>query len=147
MKVTKLPLETDVLPCVRFHPMLIAVTVLFLLPCSLLYAAWRHYLRGEGGTQTPKWRAYCGKAALITAVASTLPELMFFFSWFHNGGSPHGMVPSPGIWRFVGRISFWTLIGSVFLSAFGKGKWRLLRPAWAASDLLVACVVLMLERD
>jgi hypothetical protein len=127
--------------------MFIVVMVLFLLPCSLLWTGWRHYFRDAAETQIPKWRAYCGKAALMTAVASTLLELMFFFSWFHNGGSPHGMMPSPGIWRFVGRISFWALVGSVFLSAFGKGKWRLFVPAWAASYLLVVYVTFMLERD
>jgi hypothetical protein len=127
--------------------MFIVVMVFFLLPCSLLWTAWKHSVRYAGETKIPTWRAYCGHAALILAVASTLLELMFFFSWFHNGGSPHGMMPSSGVWRFVGRISFWALIGSVLLSAFGKGKWRLFVPAWAASYLLIVYVTFMLERD
>jgi hypothetical protein len=81
------------------------------------------------------------------AICSTLFELIFFYSWFHNGGSPHGLMPSPGIWKFVGRISFWTLVGSVVLSAFGKGRWRLLIPAWAAACLFVDYLILMLEMD
>ena len=127
--------------------MFIVVTVLFLLPCSMLWIAWRRYIGDGGWTQIPKWRAYCGEAALIVAVISTLMELAFFFSWFHNGGSPHGMLPSPGIWKFVGRISFWALVSSVFLSALGKGKWRLFLSAWAASYLLVACMTFALEMD
>ena len=127
--------------------MSIVVMVLFLLPCSLLWTAWRRWLRDANGTSVPTWRAYCGKAALITAVASTLLELVFFFSWFHNSGSPHGMMPSPGIWKFVGRISFGALIASVFLSALGKGRWRMWVPAWAASYLFVVYVTFMLERD
>jgi len=37
---------------------------------------------------------YCSKAALIIATCSSLLELVFFFSWFVNRGSPHGMFPS-----------------------------------------------------
>ena len=85
--------------------------------------------------------------ALILAVCSTVLELIFFYSWFHNGGSPHGWMPSPGIWRFVGRISFWTLVGSVVLSFFGKGRRRFLIPAWAVAYMLVVCLIFMLEMD
>jgi hypothetical protein len=56
-------------------------------------------------------------------------------------------MPSPGIWKFVGRISFWALVGSVALTTFGKGKWRLLIPAWVAAYLFVAYLVFMLEMD
>jgi len=125
----------------------IVALLLFLLPGSLLWVAWTRSIRNAAETQIPKWRDYCGKAALIIAICSSLLELVFFFSWFHNGGSPRGMMPAPGVWRFVGRISFWALVVSVFLSAFGKGRWRLFVPAWAASYLLVAYVVFMLERD
>jgi len=125
----------------------IVALMLFLLPCSLLWLAWTRSRRTSAETQIPKWRDYCGKTALVLAVCSSLLELVFFFSWFHNGGSPHGMMPAPGIWKFAGRISFGVLVVSVFLSAFGKGGWRLFVPAWAASYLLVAYVVFMLERD
>src|SRR5215813_5348293 len=127
--------------------MFIAALILFLLPCSLLWAAWKRYLRSAAGPQIPLWRTYSGKAALLVATFSTLLELIFYFSWFHNGGSPHGLLPKPGIWKFVGRISFWALVASVFLTVFGKGKWRLLIPAWAASFLLVAYLISALEMD
>jgi hypothetical protein len=90
---------------------------------------------------------YFSNAALILAICSMLLELIFFYSWFHNGGSPHGLMPLPGIWKFVGRISFWTLVGSVGLSMFGKGRWRLFMPAWAAACLFVDCLIFILEMD
>ena len=34
-------------------------------------------------------------------------------------------MPSPGIWKFVGRIAFWTFAVSLVFTAFGKGKWRI----------------------
>jgi hypothetical protein len=127
--------------------MFLTTLVLFLLPSSLLWAAWKGFGRATRKTPSPKWRQYFGIAAIVLALCSTVLELVFFYSWFHNGGSPHGMMPSPGIWKFVGRISFLALLGSVALSAFGKGKWRLLIPAWAASFLFAAYAIFMLERD
>ena len=121
--------------------------VLFVLPCSLLWAAWRRFARSASEAPPPRWRAYCGKAALVLAICSTLLELVFFYSWFHNGGSPHGMMPSPGIWKVVGRISVCTLVASIVLSAFGKGRWRLFIPAWAAAYAFVVYVTFMLEMD
>ena len=118
--------------------MLIATLVLFLLPCSILWIAWRRSVAIGSEINSPSWRMHRGKAALILAGVSTLLELVFFFSWFHNGGSPHGMMPSPGIWKVVGRVSALVLVGSVILSAFGKGKLRLLILGWAGSLVLVA---------
>ena len=124
--------------------------VLFLLPSSLLLAAWAW--RGselearEGMSQD--WRAYCSTAALVTAGCATLLELAFFFSWFHNGGSPHGMtMPSAGPWKFLGKIAACVLVACVVLSAFGKGNWRLLILAWAASLAFVAYAIFMLDLD
>jgi hypothetical protein len=56
-------------------------------------------------------------------------------------------MPSPGIWKLVGRISFWVLIGSVVLSMFGRGRWRFLIPAWAAASLFVDYLVFILGMD
>jgi hypothetical protein len=126
----------------------IVTLVLFLLPCSILWVAWKRSAIIANETGTPSWREYFGKAGLTVAVFSTLLELIFFFSWFHNGGSPHGMLPSPGLWKFSGRIAFLVALpASVVLSSFGKGKWRLLILAWAGSLVLVAYVIFMLERD
>jgi hypothetical protein len=57
------------------------------------------------------------------------------------------MMPSPGIWKFIGRIAFWTFLTSILLTLFGKGKWRVLVSAWAASLCLVVPLIFVLERD
>src|SRR5262245_30535610 len=54
----------------------IVTVVLFLLPCSLLLEAWRHYIRNTVETPTHGWRIFCGKAALILAICSMLLELV-----------------------------------------------------------------------
>jgi hypothetical protein len=76
-----------------------------------------------------------------------LLELIFYFSWFHNGGSPHGLMPAPGIWKFVGRIAFWIFVVSLVLTAFGKGKWRIYIPVWAVSYAFVVYMISALEMD
>jgi len=125
----------------------IVTVVLFLLPCTLLWAAWRRYIRNTVETPAPRWRTYCGRVALILAIGSMLLELVFYYSWFHNGGSPHGLMPSPGIWKFVGRIAFWTFAVSLVLTAFGKGKWRIFIPIWALAYAFVVYMILILEMD
>jgi hypothetical protein len=125
----------------------IVTVVLFLLPCSLILAAWRRYIRSAAEAAAPNWRTHCGKAALILAVCSMLLELVFYYSWFHNGGSPHGMMPSPGIWKFVGRIAFWTFAVSLVFAAFGKGKWRIFIPVWALAYAFAVYMIFMLEMD
>lgn len=127
--------------------MSIVAFVLFLIPSALLVAAWRRFIQGASDAQTPRWRSYSGAGALALASLATLLELIFFFSWFHNGGSPHGMSPSPGIWKFVGRIAFWMFLGSVTLAFFGKGRWRILISAWVVSLCLVVPLIFALEMD
>jgi hypothetical protein len=125
----------------------VATIVLFFLPGSLLLAAWRGSAQYAREGTLHDWRSYCGTVALVFASCATLLELAFFFSWFHNGGSPHGLMPFPGSWKVSGRIAACTLISSIALSAFGKGEWRLLILAWAASLAFVAYAIFMLERD
>jgi hypothetical protein len=125
----------------------IVTMVLFILPGSLLWAAWRRYIRNTVETPTPSWRTYCSKAVLMLAICSMLLELVFYYSWFHNGGSPHGLMPSPGIWKFVGRMAFWTFVLSLVLTTFGKGKWRILAPVWALAYAFVVYTIHMLEMD
>ena len=57
------------------------------------------------------------------------------------------MMPSPGLWKFLGKIAACILGASIVLSAFGKGKWRLLILAWAASLAFVVYAISMLEMD
>jgi len=127
--------------------MFIATIVLFLVPSALLAAAWRRYLRNARDTPMSTWRAYCGVAALLFAGCSTILELVFFFSWFHNGGSPHGMLPASGIWKFVGHIALWAFVASIVLTLFGKGRWRILIPAWAVSVCVAELLIFALEMD
>ena len=121
--------------------------VLFLLPFSLLWIAWRRSDRNERETNPPNWRVYFNKAALSVATFSTLLEMAFFFSWFHNGGSPHGMTPPPGLWKALGPVAIWSLVASVILGAFGKGKWRLMFLAWVVAYGFVMYAIFMLEMD
>ena len=127
--------------------MFIVASVLFLLPVSLLAAAWRRYFRAADTTRIPEWRSYFGVVALVLASLATVLELIFFFSWFHNGGSPHGMMPSAGIWKFIGRIAFWTFLTSILLTFLGKGSWRILVSAWVVSLCLVVPLIFALEMD
>jgi hypothetical protein len=83
----------------------------------------------------------------VAAACATLLVLVFFFSWFYHGGSPHGATPSSGRWRFAGRIGAYLLIASIVLSAFGRGKWRLFILGWAASLAFVSYAILMLDMD
>jgi hypothetical protein len=71
----------------------------------------------------------------------------FLLFLFHNGGSPHGMMPSPGLRKVVGRIPAWALFASVALGVFGKGKPRLLNLAWAVALAFVRYAIFMLEMD
>ena len=59
----------------------------------------------------------------------------------------HGLMPSPGIWKFVGRIAFWTFSVSLVFAAFGKGKWRIFIPIWAVAYAFVVYMIAMLEMD
>jgi hypothetical protein len=125
----------------------IVTIMLFLLPCSLLWVGWRALATTATEGTTPGWRMYCTVAALIIASCATLLELVFFFAWFQNGGSPHGMMPSPGLRKVVGRIPAWALFASVALGGFGKGKPRLLNLAWAVALVFVRYAIFMLEMD
>jgi len=127
--------------------MLIVTIVLFLLPGSLLWATWRRSTSNAREDTASGWREYCGTAALIAASCATLLELAFFFSYFHKGGSPHGMMPSPGLWSVLGKIAGWTFVGGVVLGTLGKGRWRLMYLAWAVALPFVAFALFMLERD
>ncbi len=121
--------------------------VLFFLPCALLWAAWRRGLKGGQQSPQPNWRVYCVNAALIIASCAMLAIMGFVVSWFHNGGSPHGLAPAPGLWKSLGPIFTWTLIASVILAILGKGKARFLVLGWAAAVVFALAMVFILEMD
>jgi|ERR1700687_4642517 len=127
--------------------MYVVVAVLFILPSALLGAAWKNGLRIGEDSSRPNWRRYSLYAALTVASCSTLASLGFFVSWFHNGGSPHGLSPSPGLWKSLGPIFTWTLVTSVLLAILGKGKPRFLVLGWAAAVVVAMALIFMLEMD
>jgi hypothetical protein len=127
--------------------MYVVVGLLFIVPSALLGAAWRSVLRVGEESSRPDWRTYSLYAALTAASCSTLASAGFFLSWFHNGGSPHGLTPSPGLWKSLGPIFRWTFVTSVLLAISGKGKPRFLVLGWAAAVVVAMAMVFMLEMD
>jgi hypothetical protein len=127
--------------------MYIVASVLFLIPSSLLWVAWRRSSKGSQKSHHRSWRMYCINAALLVAGTATLTSIVFAFSWLLNGGSPHGMDASPGLWKSLVPIIKWTLITSVAFAAVGKGKGRFLVLAWAVADVFAIAMVNILQMD
>jgi hypothetical protein len=100
-----------------------------------------------GDESSPSWRTYSLYAALTAASFSTLAIVGFFVSWLHNGGSPHGMNPSPRVWKSLGPVFSWTLATSVLLAICGKWKTRLLVLGWSAAAVVATALVFILEMD
>jgi hypothetical protein len=120
------------------HSLCIVTIVLFQLPC-LPPGLGR---RASASTATEgarhSWRMSRTQAALTIASCATRLELVFFFSWLHNGGSPHGRMPSSGVCKIFGTIATGTLVASVLWGAFGKGKPRLPILSWGWPLLLLS---------
>ena len=127
--------------------MYIVSAVLLFPACTLLWLAWRNKIKNGHVPNESRWRAFSMVASLISASCATLLEIGFVVSWFHNGGSPHGMEPSPGLWRTLGPIFRYTLIASVALAVFGKGKPRMYVLGWTAAILVGITLIFMLEMD
>ena len=82
--------------------MYIVSAVLLFPACVLLGLAWSHKIKSGQVATESRWREYSMAASLIAASCATLSEIGFVVSWFHNGGSPHGMEPSPGTMEDLG---------------------------------------------
>jgi hypothetical protein len=132
--------------------MYILTLIMFVLPISLLSAAWFSWARAGDPTKTEtkeyaRWRKRCELAALILAIAATLFNLVSWLSWFHNGGSPHGMTPPLGLWRPAGLAAFCALISAVTLAGFATGKTRWLLMGWGAAVIVVEVIISIAEMD
>jgi len=132
--------------------MYIFTLILFVLPVSLLSGAWFSWVKADdpaktGTTKYPGWRRRCEIAALILAIAATVFNLVSWFSWFHNGGSPHGMTPPLGLWKPAGRAAFCALIAALTLAGFASGKRRWLLMGWAAAVIVVEVMISIAEMD
>ena len=86
-------------------------------------------------------------AAMGIAGIATVLHIVWNASWLDSGGSPHGMVAEPGIWRPLGPILVWTFFAATGLSLFGKGKVRALLIGWSLSMYFVFEAIYMLQFD
>jgi hypothetical protein len=132
--------------------MYIVTLVLFAIPVSLLSAAWFNWSRPSDPEKTdakkyPRWREHCELAALILAMVATFLNLISWLSWFHNGGSPHGMCPPLGLWKPTGRAAFPAFIAAMVLTIFATGKIRWLVAGCGAALVVAECMISALEMD
>ena len=127
--------------------MYIASGILFLLPCLLLFFAWKCVSRIQADPAIAMWRKYLVGAGLLTAGLSTPVNIIWNASWLHNGGSPHGMGAGPGIWQTLGPVLVWTFGIATVLSLFGKGKFRILMLGWSLSMFFVFQMIYILQFD
>jgi len=125
-----------------------AITVvLFLSPMSILGIAWRGELRSGKELARRDWRSNCQSLALFVASIATLTAMGFWLSWTHNGGSPHGMMPAPGLWLPLRETAKWSVVATVALGAFARGKGRLLVIGSAISIVFAIFLLATLEMD
>ena len=127
--------------------MYVATVILFLIPWSILLFAWRDFLKTERESTHKDWRSYFQKAALIVATLATSTAMIFFLSWTHSGGSPHGGQPPPGLWLFLRPIAIWSVIATVAIGGIAKGRTRLLVLGSAISIFCVIYLLAALEMD
>jgi len=127
--------------------MYVATVILFLIPWSILRFAWIDFLKKERESTHKDWRSYFQKAALIVATFATSTAMIFFLSWTHKGGSPHGGQPPPGLWVFLRPIAMWSVVATVAVGSFAKGRTRLLVIGSAISIFCVVYLLAALEMD
>jgi hypothetical protein len=127
--------------------MYIATVILFVIPWSILWLAWRSFLKNEMESVHRDWRSYIQRAALYAATLGTFATMLFFFSWTHSGGSPHGGQPPSGLWLFLRPIAVWSVVATVVIGVFGKGRSRLLVLGSALSIFCVSYLLAALEMD
>jgi hypothetical protein len=127
--------------------MYVITVVLFLIPLSILGIAWR----GEFGRCKEiahlDWRSYFMRLALVVGSVATLTAMGFWLSWTHNGGSPHGLMPAPGLWLPLREIAKWSVVATVAIGTFARGKGRLLVIGSAISIFFVIVLLAALEMD
>ena len=125
----------------------VSIFILFLIPWSILWVAWKNDLKASRQSDYAVWRSYCVKLGLVVAALATIAAMSFNLSWTHNGGSPHGMTPAPGMWITLRPIATWLVVATALLGLFGKGKMRLLIVGSAFSIFFVDLLLAMLEMD
>jgi len=125
----------------------ITTAILFMLPCLLLFLAWKSSLRADLAKGLPAWRKKVVLAALVVACVSTLVHLIWNVSWLSSGGSPHGMRAAPGIWQSLCCPLLWTFSFAIVLSLFARGKSRIFLLGWSLSMYSVFQAIYILQFD
>ena len=124
--------------------MLMFASLVYLVPFSLLVFAWRHKQTAE---ELPAWRRHVALLAIGFACAATVMDYAFTISWLHNGGSPHGLDPSPGFWSSIRPVLKWVFLCAFCLPLFGKRKERLFLYLSVISTFVAGNLVNMLQMD
>jgi hypothetical protein len=127
--------------------MYLATMLLFLVPTSLLGAAWANTRQQPQVAKQFDWRRCFLIAGLIAATVCVAADLTSWFSWFRNGGSPHGLLPRPGVWMQLRGVIKYSFIAAVVLAILGKGRGRLFALGSTASMILVEGALAALEMD
>ena len=127
--------------------MYVVTVVLFLIPLSILAIAWRGELGHRKELAHLDWRSYCMRLALVVASVAALTAMGFWLSWTHSGGSPHGLMPAPGLWLPLREIAKWSVATTVVIGIFARGKGRLLVVGSAISIFFVIFLLAALEMD
>ncbi len=127
--------------------MYVVAGILFVLPCGLLVAALMRLMKDIHLSGYASWRRYAATISLCAATLATLLAVAYICSWLYNGGSPHGMNPSPGLWIRIGPLLRWPTSVGFILGWFGKGRARILLVGWAPALAFALCVTYMLQMD
>jgi O-antigen/teichoic acid export membrane protein len=131
----------------NFAMLYVISAMLFLLPCFLLGTTWHRVVRNDAEAIQPRWRTHSLRASFFIAAIATLLSMSFFVSFFYNGGDPHGMGPSPGLWKILGPASSYSIITSFLLALLGKGKGRIRLVGWAVAIVVVEAMIFVLGMD
>jgi hypothetical protein len=125
--------------------MYVATIIVFIVPWSILVAAWARSIQTDPEIQGHDWRWYCMRAALMVGTIAASAAAAFMFSWSHSGGSPHGMSPAPGSWIWLRPIAECSIVATLILAAIGKGRGRILLATSAISTILAGFILSVLE--
>jgi hypothetical protein len=132
---------------VPIRGMYVATVILFAIPCSIVSVGWIRAFKAIDAPMRRDSRSNFAWLGLIAATFATVTAICFEFSWTHNGGSPHGMGPGPGLWLSLRRIAIWAVASTIVLGAFARGKVRLLIIGSAISIVIVDTMLAMLEME
>src|SRR5258708_6829194 len=118
------------------------ILIPFSLPVTLLTVGWWSAVAQRKHQVPVNWRSHCIWLALIFATVATFTAVAFWFSWNANGGSPHGMMPGPGLWVRLRDVWELSVLATVATGVFAKGKARVLV---ISAGFSVVCVIFLLS--